>query len=267
VDGIAERLKRWLPATLAYRLTRLKNVALTMVFFKLARRRPAKVKEKIIALIRDELGPDYDVGTHFTPRYNPWDQRVCLVPDGDLFAAIRAGSVAVETGEIERFLPGGIRLKSGKELAADVIVAATGLKVSLMGGVELFVDGNRQDLAKTLTYKAIMFGGIPNLAFIFGYTNASWTLKADLAADYVCRLINHMDRKGYGAATPVAGPDVKPVPFLDFTSGYVRRALDTLPKQGDRKPWRLNQNYALDTLALKLGRVEDGTLRFSGPAA
>jgi cation diffusion facilitator CzcD-associated flavoprotein CzcO len=263
VDGIAERLKRLLPATLAYRLTRLKNVALTMFFFNLARRRPAKVKEKLVALVRDELGPDFDVETHFTPRYNPWDQRVCLVPDGDLFAAIREGRVSVETGAIERFEPEGIRLASGEILPADVIVTATGLNIALMGGAELSVDGRVQDLSQALTYKAIMFSGVPNLAFIFGYTNASWTLKADLAADYVCRLVNYMDKKGFVSATPVAGPEVRPVPFLDFTSGYVQRALGTLPRQGDRKPWRLNQNYLLDALALKLGRVEDGTLRFS----
>jgi monooxygenase len=263
VDGIAERLKRWLPATLAYRLTRLKNVALTMFFFNLARRRPAKVKEKLVALVRDELGPGFDVETHFTPRYNPWDQRVCLVPDGDLFAAIREGKVSIETGAIERFEPEGLRLASGRTLPADVIVTATGLKIKLMGGAEIAVDGRVQDLSQALTYKAIMFSGVPNLAFIFGYTNASWTLKADLAADYVCRLANHMDKKGFVSATPVAGAEVRPVPFLDFTSGYVQRALGTLPRQGDRKPWRLNQNYLLDALALKLGRVEDGTLRFS----
>jgi cation diffusion facilitator CzcD-associated flavoprotein CzcO len=262
VDGIAERLKRVLPATFAYRLTRLKNVALQMFFFNLARRRPNRVKEKMIALVRDELGPDYDVGTHFTPRYKPWDQRVCLVPDGDLFEALRDGRAVVETGEIERFTPRGLRLKSGRELEADVIVTATGLRISLMGGVELAVDGAVQDLSKALTYKAIMLSGLPNFAFIFGYTNASWTLKADLAADYVCRLINHMDKAGRRSATPVAGTDVQPVPFLDFTSGYVQRALGTLPRQGDRKPWRLNQNYLFDTLTLKLGRIEDGTLRF-----
>jgi cation diffusion facilitator CzcD-associated flavoprotein CzcO len=263
VDGIAEGLKRLLPATLAYRLTRLKNVALTMFFFNLARRRPARVKEKLVAMVRDELGPDFDVETHFTPRYNPWDQRVCLVPDGDLFAAIREGKVSVETGAIERFEREGIRLASGTMLPADVIVTATGLNIALMGGAQLSVDGQTQDLSQALTYKAIMFSGVPNLAFIFGYTNASWTLKADLAADYVCRLVNYMDRKGYRSAVPVAGSDVRPVPFLDFTSGYVQRALGTLPRQGDRKPWRLNQNYLLDALALKLGRVEDGTLRFS----
>ncbi|MBV8686561.1 MAG: NAD(P)/FAD-dependent oxidoreductase [Alphaproteobacteria bacterium] len=263
VDRVAEALKRVLPATLAYRLARLKNVALQMAFYRLARGRPAKVKAKMIDMVRAELGPDYDVETHFTPRYAPWDQRVCLVPDGDLFAAIREGKAEVETGEIDRFTPGGIRLRSGREIPADIVVTATGLRISLMGGAALFVDGVRQDLAERLAYKAIMFSGVPNMAFIFGYTNASWTLKADLAADYVCRLINHMDEKGHVSATPVAGPEVAPIPFLDFTSGYVRRALPLLPRQGDRKPWRLYQNYALDALTLKLGAIEDGALRFA----
>jgi cation diffusion facilitator CzcD-associated flavoprotein CzcO len=262
-DSIAERLKRWLPPMLAYRLTRLKNVALQMFFFRLARRRPAKVKAKMIEMVRDELGPDYDVATHFTPAYNPWDQRVCLVPDGDLFEAIRQGRASVATGTIETFTETGIRLASGEEIEADIVVTATGLKVNLMGEAEIIVDGARQDLSRAITYKAIMFSSVPNLAYVFGYTNASWTLKADLAADYVCRLINHMDAQGYSAAVPVPGPDVRPVPFLDFTSGYVRRALATLPRQGDRAPWRLHQNYALDLVTLRRGRIEDGALSFS----
>jgi len=261
-DGIAERLKKWLPAMLAYRLTRAKNVGLQMFFYRLARRRPARVKEKMIGLVRDELGPEYDVETHFSPSYNPWDQRVCLVPDGDLFEAIRTGRASVATGTIERFTETGLRLTSGEALPADIVVTATGLKLHLMGGAEIRVDGVRQDVSNTLTYKAIMFSGVPNLAYIFGYTNASWTLKADLAADYVCRLINHMDEKGYSTCTPIAGDEVKPEPFLTFTSGYVQRALATLPKQGDRAPWRLHQNYALDLVTLRFGKIEDGTLRF-----
>jgi monooxygenase len=158
-------------------------------------------------------------------------------------------------------VPKGIRLKSGKEIDADIVVTATGLKVALMGGAEFFVDGERQDLSKRLTYKAIMLEGVPNLAFVFGYTNASWTLKADLSADYVCRLLNHMDRKGFALAMPVADEEVRPEPFLDFTSGYVQRALPILPKQGDRKPWRLRQNYLFDMATLKMGKIEDGTLR------
>ena len=266
-DGIAERLKKLLPPMLAYRLTRAKNVGLQMFFYRLARSRPAKVKAKMIEMVRNELGQDYDVGTHFTPRYNPWDQRVCLVPDGDLFEAIRAGRASVATGTLESFTEGGIRLASGAEIPADIVVTATGLKLNLMGGAAVEVDGVRQDLSKALSYKAIMFSGVPNLAYIFGYTNASWTLKADLAADYVCRLINHMDAKGYASAVPIPGEDVKPEPFLDFTSGYVQRALATLPKQGDRAPWRLRQNYAFDLVTLRRGKIEDGTLRFERPPA
>ncbi|MEA3050522.1 MAG: monooxygenase [Sphingomonadales bacterium] len=264
-DSIAERLKKWLPPMLAYRLTRVKNVGLQMFFYRLARSRPAKVKEKMIGLVRDELGPDYDVATHFTPSYNPWDQRVCLVPDGDLFAAIRTGRASIATATIDRFTQNGLRLASGEELSADIVVTATGLKLHLMGGAEIRVDGVAQDVSKTLTYKAIMFSGVPNLAYIFGYTNASWTLKADLAGDYVCRLINHMDEKGYSTCVPVADASVKPEPFLTFTSGYVRRALASLPRQGDRAPWRLHQNYALDLVSLRFGRIEDGTLRFAAP--
>jgi cation diffusion facilitator CzcD-associated flavoprotein CzcO len=263
VDSIAEKLKRLLPPMLAYRLTRAKNVGLQMFFYRLARRRPAKVKEKMIGLVESELGPDYDVATHFTPTYNPWDQRVCLVPDGDLFEAIRTGRASVATGTIQRFTEGGLRLTSGEELPADVVVTATGLKLHLMGGAGIFVDGVRQDLSQALTYKAIMFSGVPNLAYVFGYTNASWTLKADLAADYLCRLINHMDSKGYSTSMPVADAGVKPEPFLTFTSGYVQRALATLPRQGDRAPWRLYQNYALDLLSLRFGKIEDGTMRFA----
>ncbi|MEA3035527.1 MAG: monooxygenase [Sphingomonadales bacterium] len=263
IDSIAEKLKRLLPPMLAYRLTRAKNVGLQMFFYRLARRRPAKVKEKMIGLVQGELGPGYDVATHFTPTYDPWDQRVCLVPDGDLFEAIRTGRASVATGTIERFTETGLRLTSGEALPADIVVTATGLKVNLMGGAGIFVDGVRQDLSQALTYKAIMFSAVPNLAYVFGYTNASWTLKADLAADYVCRLINHMDLKGYATSMPVADAKVKPEPFLTFTSGYVQRALAALPRQGDRAPWRLHQNYALDLLSLRFGRIEDGTLRFA----
>ena len=262
-DAIAEALKHLLPERLAYRLVRLKNVLLTMLFYRLARARPQRVKEKLVRLVREELGPDYDVATHFTPSYNPWDQRLCLVPDGDMFEAIRGGGASVVTGEIDSFTPGGIRLRSGEELPADIVVAATGLEVQLAGGAEILVDGVRQDLSRSYTYKALMFSGVPNLIFTFGYTNASWTLKADLTSEWTCRLINHMAAKGYAAATPVAEADLEERPFVDFTSGYIRRALPLLPKQGHRSPWRLRQNYAFDMATLKLGRIEDGTLRFS----
>ena len=265
-DRIANWLKRRLPAMTAYGITRWKNVLLGMYFFKRARNKPEKVKGWIIDRVRAELGPDYDVETHFTPRYNPWDQRMCLVPDSDLFESIRNGSASIVTGRIERFTEDGVRLASGEELQADIIVTATGLNVQLLSGVAFTVDGEPRDLSRTITYKAMMYGGVPNLASSFGYTNASWTLKADLTCAYVCRLLNHMAKTGNPIATPVLDdPDVETLPWLDFTSGYVQRALASLPKQGSKRPWRVHQNYALDLIDLKLGKVEDGAMVFSRP--
>ncbi|MGZ8281949.1 MAG: flavin-containing monooxygenase [Allosphingosinicella sp.] len=267
-DSIADWLRARLPARLAYQLVRWKNVLLQQYFFQMARKRPEKVKAKLIDLVREELGPDYDVATHFTPRYNPWQQRLCLVPDSDLFEAIRRGKAAVVTGEIETFTETGLRLKSGAELAADVIVTATGLKLQVLSDVQFSVDGKRCDLAKCLTYKGMMLSDVPNLSYSFGYTNASWTLKADLTSGYLCRILNHMEKTGCAIARPRRDASVEEAPFLDFTSGYVQRALDILPKQGSRRPWKLYQNYALDMVALKFGAVDDGTLLFSrGTAA
>ena len=233
-----------------------------MWFFRIARGKPAQTKARLLDMVKTELGPDYDVATHFTPRYNPWDQRLCLVPDSDLFAAIRDGRMDVVTDHIDRFTPGGISLQSGKELEADVVVTATGLKMQLASGMAFTVDGAPVQLNKALTYKGMMFSGVPNLASVFGYTNASWTLKADLTSGYVCRLLDHMDRRGVQIAAPERGPEVGEAPWLDFTSGYVQRALEHLPKQGDRAPWKLHQNYALDMMALRHGRIEDGVMRF-----
>jgi cation diffusion facilitator CzcD-associated flavoprotein CzcO len=261
-DAVAELLKRWLPAMLAYRLVRLKNVLIGMYFYRLARRYPERAKARLVGLVQQALGADYDVARHFTPHYKPWDQRVCLVPDGDLFQAIRSGRASVATDRIDSFTEHGIRLQSGDELPADIVVTATGLQLNLLGDVKLSLDGRPCDLSRSLVYKGMMFGGIPNLASTFGYTNASWTLKADLSAAYVCRLLRHMDRHGLAVATPVADPGLAAEPFLSFTSGYVRRAVDMLPKQGDRKPWRLYQNYLLDLLMLRLGRVDDGVMAF-----
>ena len=264
-DRIAAALRRVLPARAAYGLTRWKNVVLQMIFYRLARKRPAKTKDRLLGMVRDALGPDYDVATHFTPRYNPWDQRLCLVPDADLFEALKSGRAAVETDTIERFEEDGIRLASGKLLPADVIVTATGLELKLGGGTALSRDGVPLDVAGRLQYKGMMFEGVPNMAATFGYTNASWTLKADLTALYICRLLNAMRKRGVRQATPVnSDPDMAPEPFLDFTSGYIQRASALLPKQGSKKPWRLNQNYALDILALKFGSVDDAML-FSNP--
>jgi cation diffusion facilitator CzcD-associated flavoprotein CzcO len=262
-DRIANRLRRRLPARLAYALTRWKNVLLGMYFFSLARRKPERVKEAIIAMAKAQLGSGYDVDTHFRPRYNPWDQRLCLVPDADLFAAIRAGKVSVVTDEIASFTETGLVLRSGKELAADIIVTATGLRLKLLGGMTVDVDGSRVDFAKTMSYKGMMFSDVPNLACAFGYTNASWTLKADLTCDYVCRLLRYIDRHGYACGTPRrTDPSVAELPFLDFTSGYVQRAIEQFPRQGSRKPWRLYQNYALDLLTLRFGSIADGAMEF-----
>jgi monooxygenase len=264
-DAIAEWLKKRLPAMLAYRLVRLKNVSLQMYFFRVARRRPEMVKRRIVGMAARQLPQGYDVATHFTPRYNPWDQRVCLVPDGDLFKAIRSGKASVVTGVIETFTETGIRLKSGEELPADIVVTATGLKLNVLGDMQVAVDGTPWDPAKALVYKGMMYAGVPNLATTFGYTNASWTLKADLTAAYVCRLFAFMDRHGFTVAVPRRDASVRDQPFLDFTSGYVQRAVPMLPKQGDRKPWRLYQNYLLDLLTLRYARLDDGVMEFRQP--
>ncbi len=262
-DKMANWLKTKLPPMLAYQITRWRNVLFGMYFFNYARKQPAKVKQYLIKMVKDELGPDYDVKTHFTPRYNPWDQRLCLVPDADMFKALKAGSASVVTDTIGRFTPKGIKLASGEELEADVIVTATGLQLELLGGLQVSVDGKPINMSKTMSYKGMMYSDVPNLASAFGYTNASWTLKCDLTCEYVCRLINTMDAKGFDYCTPKGDPAVEEAPWLDFSSGYVQRALDILPRQGMKKPWKLYQNYALDMMTLRFGKVDDGTLKFA----
>jgi cation diffusion facilitator CzcD-associated flavoprotein CzcO len=259
---VAASLHRRLPERAAYALTRWKNVLLAMFFYTLARRRPALMKKLILGGVRRELGPDYDVAAHFAPRYDPWDERLCLVPDADLFAALRSGRASVVTDQIESFTETGLRLRSGAQLDADLVVTATGLNLELLSGVELVVDGRPVPLSGTMAYKGMMYSDVPNLASAFGYTNASWTLKCELVAEYVCRLLNHMERHGYTVCTPRRDPGVSEEPVLDFTSGYVQRALPTLPRQGSRAPWRLHQNYVRDLLALRYGAVEDGTMTF-----
>ena len=264
-DRAADWLRRYLPRRLAYALVRWKNVLLGQLFYSLARRRPAATGRSLVALVQRELGPEYDVATHFTPRYNPWDQRLCLVPDADLFAAIRSGAASVVTDEIAAWTPTGMRLRSGADLPADIVVTATGLVLRLMSGVALTVDGAPIDLAGTLSYKGMMFGNVPNLAAALGYTNASWTLKCELTAQYVCRLLNHMRRRGFQICVP-RQPEhaASDEPVINFTSGYVQRALDTLPRQGTAAPWRLKQNYLSDLIQLRFGPVEDGTMEFRG---
>jgi len=263
-DVIANFLRKILPARTAYAMVRWKNVLIGMYFYGLSRRKPDYMKQGILNLVRKELGPDYDVEKHFSPRYNPWDQRLCLVPDSDLFAVIREGKASIVTDEIDTFTETGLRLRSGQELDADIIVTATGLKLKLLGGMRIVVDGAPVDMSRTLGYKGVMFSDIPNLASAFGYTNASWTLKADLTAEYVCRLLNYMDERGYVSCAPRRrDPEITEEPMVNFTSGYFQRASAILPKQGSKKPWRLYQNYALDTLALRFGSIEDGTIEFA----
>ena len=263
-DAFANKLRRNLPAMLAYRMTRWRNVLMNMYFYNLARRYPARVKAGIIELVSKALGPDYDVATHFTPRYNPWDQRVCLVPDDDLFTAIKSGRASVVTDEITKFDATGVQLKSGQHIDADIVVTATGLKLLFLAGLDISVDGQHVDFAKRFTYKGMMYNDVPNLAASFGYTNASWTLKCDLTCEYVCRLLNHMDKTATVSATPrVVAEEIEPDPFLNFTSGYVLRAIDQMPKQGKAAPWKLHQNYALDLMGLRFGKLDDGVMEFA----
>ncbi|MEX0605847.1 MAG: NAD(P)/FAD-dependent oxidoreductase [Marinobacter sp.] len=263
VDPIAQTLNRLLPAKLAYRLTRWKNASLQTLFYQICRRYPALIRNLLRKHLKSQLGPGIDVDTHFNPSYNPWDQRLCLVPNGDLFRSLRRGHASVITDHIEGFTETGIRLASGRELEADVIVTATGLNLVALGGAELVVDGEKRELPNTMSYKGMMLSDVPNLALVVGYTNASWTLKADLTAEYLCRLINFMDQHDYDYCTPKADPTVQNAPFLDLNSGYVQRALDHLPKQGDRAPWKLYQNYLLDLLKLRYGPVTDRVMTFS----
>ncbi|WP_020203364.1 NAD(P)/FAD-dependent oxidoreductase [Cupriavidus sp. WS] len=269
-DAVSAWLRRKLPAGMAHRVTRWKNVLFGMYFYHLARRKPELVKRKILEAARAQLGPDYDVDKHFSPAYKPWDQRLCLVPDSDLFKSIRAGRASVVTDHIESFTETGLQLRSGQKLDADVIVTATGLQLKVAGGMRIEVDGVPADPAQAFMYKGMMYSDVPNLAVAMGYVNASWTLKAELSSMYVCRLINHMEANGHDWCAPrrghAAGDDE---PSLSLTSGYVQRASGILPRQGSKRPWRVHQNYLFDLMALKFGKVEDDAMEFgrAGPAA
>ncbi|MCU0676303.1 MAG: NAD(P)/FAD-dependent oxidoreductase [Myxococcota bacterium] len=314
-DAIATFLREHLPSELAYGLARWKNILLSMALYQLARKSPQGTKRRLLKLAAKELPPDFDVETHLSPDYAPWDQRLCLVPDADLFHAIRDGRASIVTGHIDTFTEKGLRLKTSSadfasrptgrraahevsegswegaprgfmprgggsgdrpsrklkasgnepptELEADVVVSATGLQLLFAGGMELFVDGKKVETNQLYTYKGTMFSGVPNLALAFGYTNASWTLKADLIADYVCRLLKHLDQTGARYFVPVVDdPSLQAEPFLDFSSGYVQRALPSLPKQGSKTPWKLYQNYLLDLWLFRYAKLEDGAMRF-----
>ncbi|HLJ27797.1 MAG TPA: NAD(P)/FAD-dependent oxidoreductase [Candidatus Angelobacter sp.] len=265
-DKIANWLRRVLPAMWAYRLSRWKNVGFMTYFYYMSQRFPNLVKKDLLKKVREHLGPDYDVETHFTPRYNPWEQRLCLVPDADMLQAIKSNRASVVTDHIETFTEKGILLKSGKELEADIIVTATGLVMQGFGGIELFVDEQPVDPGRALAYKGVMMSGVPNLASVFGYINASWTLKADLICNYVCRLLNFMDRKGMRQVTPKDHGERPAAPFVEhFTPGYIERGVASWPKQGSKSPWRVYQNYIRDTISLKWRSVDDGVLEFSNP--
>lgn len=262
-DALANKLRNMLPSKLAYALVRWRNVLLGMYFFNAARKHPVQAKERVLAMLGEHL-PVETIEQHFTPRYNVWDQRLCLVPDADLFGAIKAGKASVVTDTIDRFDANGIMLHSGARLDADIVVTATGLELQLLSDVAFTVDGEARDLAKTYNYKGMMYSDMPNLASSFGYTNASWTLKADLTCSYVCRLLNTMKKRGMRQVTPRIEGDLQPAPFLDFTSGYVKRAMERFPKQGNKQPWQVNQNYVKDLAALRFGSVDD-EMEFSNP--
>lgn len=265
-DAIANFLRKVLPARVAYDITRWKNTTLQQVLYRRTRTQPEKVKQYLLKKVREEL-PNVDVDTHFTPRYNPWDQRLCLVPNGDLFKAIRNGKASVITDHIESFTPNGLKLVSGKEIETDIVVTATGLNLVMLGEVDIWVDGQQVDFSKVWSYKGFAYSDVPNLASSFGYINASWTLRADLICQYVCRLMNHMAATGTVQCTPRlresdAGMEARPW-ITDFSAGYMERMMDRFPKQGDREPWINPQNYKRDKKMFADDPVDDGVMQFS----
>ncbi|UQN08507.1 NAD(P)/FAD-dependent oxidoreductase [Deinococcus sp. QL22] len=264
VDQTALKLQRWLPAQTSHGLVRWKNILLSLLYYQVARRYPKRFRQRLHQSAQEYLGHHFDAAM-FTPTYNPWDQRVCAVPDGDLFVAIRDGRASIVTDTIKRFTSVGIELSSGKALDADLVVTATGLKLNVLGNILFTVDERPIDVPRTLVYKGMMLSGVPNFAYAFGYTNSSWTLKAELTADYVCRLLNHMDGHGLTSVVPQADPSVEEQPMLNFSSGYVTRSAHALPKQGSKRPWQVYQNYLLDKYTMQLSPLNDATLKFTGP--
>ena len=265
-DKTANLLRKLLPEKLAYGITRWKSINLQQYFYKRTRKEPEKTKNLLIDMVRKELGEDYDINKHFTPSYNPWDQRICLVPNSDLFKAIKSGKAEVVTDRIDTFTEEGILLKSGQELAADAIVTATGLNLLILGGVEFFMDERPVEFNQTYTYKGLMYSDVPNLVSIFGYVNASWTLRADLMSEYTCKLINHLDKTKSRQCTPRLREQDRNMPkrpFIEgFSSGYLQRLMHLLPKQGDRLPWLNSQSYKQDKKNLRHRAIEDGVLDF-----
>ncbi len=270
-DIIANFLRKVLPEKIAYAITRWKNIRFQQTVYRKTRTHPEKVRKKLLDMLRKELPPDYDIDSHFTPRYDPWDQRLCLVPNSDFFEAIKAGKASIVTDNIDAFTENGVLLQSGTELEADIIVTATGLNLVLLGGADLLIDDQPVRISDTFSYLGMMYSGIPNLVTTFGYINASWTLRSDLTAKYACRIINHMDKAGYRQCTPHLRPEDQKMParkwITDFSSGYVQRVMHLFPKQGDKAPWLNTQNYKEDRKLLHARDVDDGVLRFSNPPA
>ncbi|MEM8572937.1 MAG: NAD(P)/FAD-dependent oxidoreductase, partial [Pseudomonadota bacterium] len=267
---VANFMRRLLPDTWAYHLTRWRHRMVQHVFYRRTRTHPLQVKDFLLKDVRKKLGPDFDIDKHFTPRYNPWDERLCLIPDDDLFNVLNSGEASVVTDTIETFTETGIELSSGEHLDADIIVTATGLNLTLLGDMAINIDGDPVEFAKRWTYKGVGLSGVPNLVTTFGYLNASWTLRADLIGKWICRLINHMDETGMRQATPTVRPedeDMEPQPhFGEFTSGYLQRIMHLMPKQGAHPPWTNPQNYVLERKIFLKGPIDDGHMVFSHPA-
>ncbi|MCL6269043.1 NAD(P)/FAD-dependent oxidoreductase [Sansalvadorimonas sp. 2012CJ34-2] len=261
-DPIVDGLRRIFPEAWVYRLTRFRNISVSWLIYNFCRLFPGTSRNLLLRSVRKQLPDDFDM-KHFSSAYAPWDERLCIVPDGDLFKAISAGKASVATDHIERFTEKGILLKSGEELEADVIITATGLNVQAFGKMKLAVDGKPYEHTQKMCYRGVLYEDLPNFAMIFGYTNASWTLKADLAANYICRLLNYMDQKGYTACMPRNAESFSKAPFMDMQSGYIQRAKSQMPLQGTKKPWKVYQNYLLDILSLRLTGIEDRALKFT----
>ena len=263
-DRLANWMNKYLPSKMAYQITRWKYIALQLFAFRVSRRFPKFMKKLMIKGVSKELGENYNTEKHFTPNYNPWDQRVCLVPNGDLLKAIKNKTASVVTDHIETFTEKGLLLRSGRELEADIIVTATGLNLQIMGNINLVVDGKKMDLSKTVFYKSVMFSDLPNLAMSLGYTNASWTLKCDLTSKYVCRLLNYMEENGYDQCCPRQNdPSLKLSSAIDFTSGYFQRSIELLPSRGAKGAWRFKQNYLFDIKRLRHSAIQDGIIEFA----
>ncbi|MEY1660814.1 flavin-containing monooxygenase [Isoalcanivorax beigongshangi] len=263
-DHISIALRKFLPESVVYRLARARNVGLQMAVYRLSKMQPKLMRKLLMKQVELQVGKEFDM-THFDPKYNPWDERLCAVPNGDLFKVLRKGQAQIVTDHIETFNENGILLKSGQQLDADIIITATGLQVQILGGAELTLDDKPYDLLNAVAYKGLMFSDLPNAAMVFGYTNSSWTLKADISAEYVCRLLNYMEEIDKKVATPRTPAGLNTRPFIDMDSGYVQRARALMPKQGDRAPWQVSQTYAVDLASMRLSKIDDGAMEFSNP--